>query len=67
MTTTENKRCRITEKSIGGTVYIVESLESDNAKETAYHKIKRLILSNMNEAEKLSKQTQISSEIDSTS
>lgn len=62
-----NKRCRITEKSIGGTIYIVESLESDNAKETAYHKIKRLILSNINEAEKLSNNTQISFEIDSTS
>lgn len=54
---TENKICRITEKSIGGTVYIVEFLESDNAKEIAYHKIKRFILSNMNEAEKLSNKT----------
>ena len=40
---TENSKSRITETSIGGTVYIVESLVSDNAKETAYTKVKRLI------------------------
>lgn len=42
---TESKT-RITVKSIGGTVYVVESLQSPDAKETAYAKVKRLILSN---------------------
>lgn len=37
---------RITETSIGGTVYVVESKESDRAKENAYTKIKRLITTN---------------------
>ena len=37
---------RITETSIGGTVYVVESRECDTAKENAYTKIKRLITTN---------------------
>lgn len=37
---------RVTETSIGGTVYVVESRESDRAKENAYTKIKRLIKTN---------------------
>jgi hypothetical protein len=37
---------RITETSIGGTVYVVESMESDRAKENALTKIKRLITTN---------------------
>ena len=43
---TENSKSRITETSIGGTVYIVESLVSESARETAYTKLKRLIMNN---------------------
>lgn len=42
----ETNNCRITRKEIGGTLYIVESMVSENAKETVYEKIKRLILNN---------------------
>lgn len=31
-------------KTIGDTVYIIENVISENAKETAYEKVKRLIL-----------------------
>ncbi|NCB94068.1 MAG: hypothetical protein EOM40_16135 [Clostridia bacterium] len=64
---TEHHKSRITETSIGGTVYIVESLVSESAKETAYTKVKRLILSNSKDLIKLSDTTQLLSEIDSTS
>jgi len=64
---TEHSKSRITETSIGGTVYIVESLISESAKETAYTKVKRLILSNSKDLIKLSDTTQLLSEIDSTS
>lgn len=64
---TENSKSRITETSIGGTVYIVESLVSDNAKETAYTKVKRLIISNSKDLIKLSETTQLLSQKDYTS
>lgn len=64
---TENSKSRITETSIGGTVYIVESLVSDNAKETAYTKVKRLIISNSKDLIKLSETTQLLSQEDYTS
>jgi|LSQX01.3.fsa_nt_gb hypothetical protein len=64
---TERIKSRITETTIGGTVYIVESLVSESAKETAYTKVKRLILSNSKDLIKLSDTTQLLSEIDSTS
>ena len=63
----EINKSRITETSIGGTVYIVESLVSDNAKETAYAKVKRLIMSNSKDLEKLSETTQLLSPKDYTS
>ncbi len=44
----EEKTTYTTEKQIGGTIYIVESVFSDNAKETAYDKLKRLILNDTN-------------------
>lgn len=44
----EEKTIYTTGKQIGGTIYIVESVFSDNAKETAYDKLKRLILSDTN-------------------
>lgn len=54
---TENSKSRITETSIDGTVYIVESLVSESAKETAYTKVKRLIMNNSKDLIKLSEST----------
>lgn len=39
------------QKRIGDTVYIVESVVSDTAKESVYNKLKRLILSDTNTPE----------------
>lgn len=63
----EINKSRITETSIGGTVYIVESMVSDTAKETAYAKVKRLIMSNSKDLIKLSETTQLLSQKDYTS
>ncbi len=61
----KEQKCRITETSIGGTVYVVESRESDRAKENAYTKIKRLITTNAKDPKKalggINKTTQINS------
>lgn len=65
--TTENSKSRITETSIGGTVYIVESLVSDKAKETAYTKVEKLIMNNTKDLVKLSETTQLLSQKDYTS
>lgn len=43
----KKQNIRTTEKVIGGTVYIIESMVSENAKETVEAKVKRLILSNL--------------------
>ena len=40
----ENKHVSVTEKVIGDTLYIIESAVSSTAKETAYDKLKRMIL-----------------------
>ena len=40
----DNKPVSVTEKVIGDTLYIIESAVSNTAKETAYDKLKRLIL-----------------------
>ena len=40
----DDKTISITEKIIGNTLYIVESAVSSSAKETAYDKLKRMIL-----------------------
>ncbi len=40
----EEKTISITEKVIGDTLYIIESAVSSTAKETAYDKLKRMIL-----------------------
>lgn len=45
--TSETKTISITEKMIGGTLYIVESVVTESATETAYDKVKRLILNNL--------------------
>lgn len=58
----EMSKSRITETSIGGTVYIVEASVSESAKESVYSKVKRLILNNADEQEKVSGQTQYSKE-----
>ena len=57
----------ITHTSIGGTMYIVESMVSENAKETAYSKVKRLILSNVGTPLKVSESSQILAKYNSTS
>lgn len=43
----KKQNIRTTEKVIGGTVYIVEAVVSEDAKETVEAKVKRLILSNL--------------------
>jgi hypothetical protein len=58
---------RITRKTIGGTVYVVESLVSDTAKETVYDKIMRLITSDASCRIKLSDSSGLCPKIDSTS
>ena len=40
----EEKTVSVTEKVIGDTLYIIESVVSITAKETAYDKLKRMIL-----------------------
>ncbi|MGI6664962.1 MAG: hypothetical protein ACOX3W_06100 [Christensenellaceae bacterium] len=40
----EEKTISVTEKVIGDTLYIIESAVSSIAKETAYDKLKRMIL-----------------------
>lgn len=59
----EKKNIRTTEKTIGGTVYIVEAVVSEAAKETAEAKIKRLILSNLKRPSLLSESYQLDKEI----
>ena len=41
------KPVRVTEKTIGDTRYIIESTVSETAKETAYDKLKRMILNEL--------------------
>ena len=48
----DEKTVYITEKVIGDTLYIIESAVSSTAKETAYEKLKRLIL-NESESQKI--------------
>ena len=45
LSSANDKIVAVTQKSIGGTIYYVESQISDSARETAYDKVKRLILS----------------------
>jgi hypothetical protein len=47
----DEKTVCVTEKVIGDTLYIIESAVSNAAKETAYDKLKRLIL-NESESQK---------------
>lgn len=50
----EKLNSRITRKTIGGTVYVVESMVSDTARETVYDKIKRLVLTGAKSRENIS-------------
>lgn len=50
----------VSELMIGGTLYIVEAIVGETAKEDARSKVKRLIMAHMNDSEKLSEKTQIS-------
>lgn len=63
----EKPNSRITRKTIGGTVYVVESLESETAKETVYAKVMRLITSDASCRIKLSDSSALFSQNDSTS
>ncbi|MFZ2540094.1 MAG: transposon-encoded TnpW family protein [Oscillospiraceae bacterium] len=58
---------RITETTINGTVYVVESRVCDTAKESTYSKLKRLITTNAKSLQKLSNSSTISAENNSTS
>ena len=63
----EKPNNRITRKTIGGTVYVVESLVSETAKETVYDKIMRLVTSDASCRIKLSDSSGLCPKIDSTS
>lgn len=47
----DEKTISITEKVIGDTLYIIESAVSSVAKETAYDKLKRMILNDIKSLE----------------
>ncbi|MBP6971392.1 MAG: transposon-encoded TnpW family protein [Oscillospiraceae bacterium] len=47
----DEKTISVTEKAIGDTLYIIESAVSSTAKETAYDKLKRMILSDIKSLE----------------
>lgn len=44
--TYKGKPCNTSEMQIGNTLFTVISVQSDSAKETAYEKVKKLILAN---------------------
>lgn len=50
----------VSELMIGDTLYIVEAIAGEKAKEDACSKVNRLIMAHMNDSEKLSEKTQIS-------
>ena len=58
---------RITHKTLGGTVYVVESMVSDTAKESVYTKIMRLVTVDASSRIKLSESSEIYPQINSTS
>lgn len=63
----EKPNSHITLKTIGGTVYVVESMESDTAKETAYDKVKRLIMTGAKSRKNISDSLDLLSQNHSTS
>lgn len=46
--THDGKPCRVSEMQIGTTLFTVISVESVNAKESAYDKVKKLIINHTN-------------------
>lgn len=51
--THDGKPCRVSEMQIGATLFTVISVESADAKETAYDKVKKLIINNTNSPAKV--------------
>ena len=51
--THDGKPCRVSEMQIGATLFTVISVESADAKETAYDKVKKLIVNNTNSPDKV--------------
>ena len=49
----DGKPCRVSEMQIGATLFTVISVESADAKETAYDKVKKLIANNTNSSVKV--------------
>lgn len=49
----EGRPCRVSEMQIGTTLFTVISVESASAKETAYDKVKKLIVNNTNSPAKV--------------
>ena len=45
--TYRGRPCRSTEMKVGNTIFTVISVQSENAAETAYDKVKRLLLSDL--------------------
>ncbi len=52
-TTYRGKPCRSTEMKVGNTIFTVISVQSEKAAETAYDKVKRLILGQTDEIRKI--------------
>lgn len=46
ISTYQGRPCCVSEMTVGNTVFTVISVQSDHARETAYQKLKRLILEN---------------------
>lgn len=51
--THDGKPCRVSEMQIGATLFTVISVESADAKETAYDKVKKLIVNHTNSPAKV--------------
>ena len=55
VSTYEGRPCTVSEMTVGNTLFTVISVQSDSARETAFNKVKKLILGNCTAApEKLS-------------
>ncbi|MGE0903374.1 transposon-encoded TnpW family protein [Dehalococcoides mccartyi] len=63
----EKLNSRITRKTIDGTVYVVESMVSDTARETVYDKLKRLVLTGAKSRENVSDSSDLYPQNHSTS
>lgn len=52
VSTYKDRPCRVSEMKIGNTLFTVISVQSEAAKETAYNKVKKLILDDAETARK---------------